>query len=95
MGMRVFVFLLFVLLACGRKLAFHDGIFKIMQITDTHIGDHPDLDVLTKQQLMDLIRFEKPDVVAMTGDLIAGIFFAVGRIRQIGVLSSNCSFYRQ
>ena len=90
--MRVFVFLLFVLLACGRKLAFHDGIFKIMQITDTHIGDHPDLDVLTKQQLMDLIRFEKPDVIAMTGDLI---FFAAGRIQQIGVLSSNRSSYRQ
>ena len=92
--MRVFVFLLFVLLACGRKLAFHDGIFKIMQITDTHIGDHPDLDVLTKQQLIDLIRFEK-DVVAMTGDLIAGIFFAASRIQQIGVLSSNRSSYRQ
>ncbi|KAK8810699.1 hypothetical protein WA158_007274 [Blastocystis sp. Blastoise] len=53
-------------------LHFHHGQFKIMQMTDLHIGDDQEKDDLTEIQMRNLIEFEKPDLVVVTGDFIAG-----------------------
>lgn len=49
-----------------------DGSFKIVQLTDLHIGtDHGnDLDAKTMQLMNEIIQKETPDLIAVTGDLI-------------------------
>ncbi|WP_318615699.1 metallophosphoesterase family protein [Sporosarcina sp. YIM B06819] len=55
------------------KLAFRqDGSFKIVQLTDLHIGanDGNPADVRTFKGITEIIQHEMPDLIVITGDLI-------------------------
>ena len=43
-----------------------------MQLTDTHFGEDAALDEVTQKMLTELIEKEKPDFVAVTGDIVSG-----------------------
>lgn len=49
-----------------------DGTFKIVQLTDLHIGtnDGNEADARTFKLINEIIQQEKPDLIAITGDLI-------------------------
>lgn len=49
-----------------------DGLFKIVQLTDLHIGanDGNEADAKTFKLINDIIRAEMPDLIVITGDLI-------------------------
>ena len=51
-----------------------DGTFKIVQITDTHFGSNdPDPETAyVLGRLSDVIDTEKPDLLALTGDIVTG-----------------------
>mgnify|MGYP002516385185 FL=1 len=55
------------------QLRFHDGDFKIMQLTDLHLinrGDYKALRDSTYNLIRVLIDTEKPDMVVLTGDCV-------------------------
>jgi 3',5'-cyclic AMP phosphodiesterase CpdA len=52
-----------------------DGSFKIMQLTDLHFGEDKTLDAKTATSIKDWIDKEKPDLIAITGDLISGFYW--------------------
>lgn len=49
-----------------------DGSFKIVQLTDLHIGGNPEQeeDLKTFRRIDEVIEAERPDLIAITGDLI-------------------------
>ena len=54
-------------------LRFNDnGKFKILQFTDTHWLDGSGDDIKTAKLMSELIEFEQPDMVIITGDVISG-----------------------
>lgn len=51
------------------------GKFKVVQITDLHMGhfgDTTDHDQQTQKLISDILDYEKPDLVAVSGDVISG-----------------------
>jgi predicted MPP superfamily phosphohydrolase len=50
----------------------NDGSFKILQLSDLHLGTEPGKDVNTFDFINKLIDEIKPDLVANTGDTISG-----------------------
>lgn len=67
--------LLLSVIASAQKpvLRFHDGDFKIMQITDLHLIERDDFKPLrdsTYTLIEDMIDAEKPDLVVLTGDCV-------------------------
>lgn len=55
------------------QLKFHDGDFKIMQLTDLHLinrNDYKPQRDSTYNLIKDLIDIEKPDLVVLTGDCV-------------------------
>ena len=53
-----------------------DNHFKIMQLTDLHLGENTNKlhnDTLTLQLIESLIGKEQPDFVAITGDIVSGM----------------------
>ena len=54
-------------------LRFNDkGTFKIVQLTDTHWYDGRGDDQRTEQLIGEIVAFEKPDLIVLTGDVISG-----------------------
>ena len=49
-----------------------DNHFKIIQLTDIHLGERHDLDAKTGHLIKDLLVKEKPDFIAITGDWVSG-----------------------
>ena len=49
-----------------------NGKFRIVQLTDLHLGEDPDRDAQTVQMIKNLISKENPDFVAITGDVVSG-----------------------
>lgn len=86
-----------------------DGTFKILQvgffalrslqITDTHYGQNLNADVNTTDIARSLLDMERPDFVAFTGDMVAGMLFDVlvtvkevtGTIRRVGSGIVGCT----
>jgi 3',5'-cyclic AMP phosphodiesterase CpdA len=52
-----------------------DGNFKIMQLTDLHFGESLEADRLTMRAITAWVNKEKPDFVAVTGDLVSGFIW--------------------
>ena len=52
-----------------------DGSFKIMQLTDLHFGENVEADRLTMRAITAWCNKEKPDFVAITGDLVSGFIW--------------------
>lgn len=51
------------------------GEFTVMQLTDLHLGENEDDDLLTLQMIRDIIAKEQPDFAAVTGDIVSGYAF--------------------
>ncbi len=49
-----------------------EGKFKIVQLTDVHLGYHEHKDADTQKLISDIIRWESPELVVVTGDIISG-----------------------
>lgn len=49
-----------------------DGTFHIMQLTDLHVTNDDDDDHKTVELMRNLIRWEKPNLVVITGDTVYG-----------------------
>lgn len=49
-----------------------DGTFRIVQFTDIHWSDGGDQDVKTRKTMELVIAEEKPDLIIVTGDVLAG-----------------------
>ncbi len=54
------------------KLQFKNGKFKILQLTDIHFGEGFKHNDQNYQLVKKLIEWEKPDFVAVTGDVVSG-----------------------
>jgi predicted phosphodiesterase len=52
-----------------------DGSFKIMQLTDLHFAEDKDRNAETAITIKDWAAKEKPDLIAITGDLISGFYW--------------------
>ena len=46
-----------------------DGLFRILQLTDMHLADVAGRDAVLLSCVPELIRREKPDLIALTGDI--------------------------
>ena len=56
-----------------KKLYFReDGSFRILQLTDIHYTEDDERDHKTVALMRDLIRRERPDFIAVTGDAVYG-----------------------
>jgi len=51
-----------------------NGSFKIVQLTDLHLGEDHDATQMTLDFIAGVIHRETPDFVAITGDLVSGQF---------------------
>lgn len=61
-------------LKCSRKdLNSEEETFKIVQITDTHYGESETEDRQTDTIINHILDWEKPDFVALSGDIVSGI----------------------
>merc|ERR1719295_1705353 len=49
-----------------------NGTFKIMQFTDCHFGESAIKDSQSIASFSDLIDYESPDLIAITGDFVSG-----------------------
>ena len=49
-----------------------DNKFKIMQLTDLHMGEDEELNQKTVDLIENMIGKERPDFIAITGDLVSG-----------------------
>ena len=49
-----------------------DNSFRIMQITDLHLGEDPEKDKKTINMIWQMYMKEEPDFIAITGDLVSG-----------------------
>ncbi len=49
-----------------------DRKFKILQFTDTHWLDGTEDDIKTANLIHEIVNFEKPDLIVLTGDVISG-----------------------
>jgi len=70
------LYFLFIFLSIGLSLSkrfeFHeDGSFTILQLTDLHLCNYPNWDNVTHQVIRDLIKATEPDLVIITGDVVA------------------------
>ena len=66
-------FLFSVLCQDYSKLTFNaKGKFKIVQFTDTHFGETALTDSMTQDVMRKILESEKPDLVAVTGDVVSG-----------------------
>ena len=54
------------------RLQFKNGKFKILQLTDIHFGEGKKYNEQNYQLVKNLIEWEKPDFVAVTGDVVSG-----------------------
>ncbi|KAK8790984.1 hypothetical protein WA158_005615 [Blastocystis sp. Blastoise] len=70
--MKWFIVLILLYTVFAKDFHFHDGKFRIMQVTDTHYGDYDTEDDSTTKLVEDLLELEKPDLVVITGDLVSG-----------------------
>lgn len=77
--MKNFVLLVFIFLLITTEtytknpLRFNsNGKFKIAQFTDMHFGEDMVSDNKTMKQQRDIIEWEKPDLVVVTGDSVTG-----------------------
>lgn len=43
-----------------------------MQMTDLHFGEKERYDTATQKEMEDLMDWEKPDMVVLTGDMVSG-----------------------
>ncbi|CDW88220.1 metallophosphoesterase [Stylonychia lemnae] len=48
------------------------GKFKILQLTDIHLGEREDLDIRTLEVIRTVIEKEKPEMVFISGDAVSG-----------------------
>ena len=56
-----------------KKLRFgKNGKFKIVQLTDMHMGINEEKDIKTQKMIANIIDLEKPQLVMVTGDIISG-----------------------
>ena len=46
--------------------------FKILQLTDIQMGENPELDNMTLDMIEEILTKERPDLVAITGDMVSG-----------------------
>eukprot|EP00823_Brevimastigomonas_motovehiculus_P002434 TRINITY_DN148_c1_g1_i1.p1 TRINITY_DN148_c1_g1~~TRINITY_DN148_c1_g1_i1.p1 ORF type:complete len:365 (-),score=102.22 TRINITY_DN148_c1_g1_i1:219-1313(-) len=49
-----------------------NGTFRILQLTDLHFGEDVAKDANTTQLIVSLLKWEQPDFVMMTGDMVSG-----------------------
>ncbi len=71
--MKAFILLFLIITVVSATLKFNkDGKFKIVQFTDLHFGEYDDLDEQTYQMMVEILKAEKPDFVAITGDVVSG-----------------------
>ena len=52
-----------------------NGTFKIIQFTDCHFGEAASKDSRSIASFSDLIGYESPDLIAITGDFVSGYAF--------------------
>jgi hypothetical protein len=64
-----------------------NGKYKILQLTDLHLGEDLEADKLTYNLLSGAISTEQPNIVVITGDLISGSF--------MGRYGAYSDFYKQ
>jgi predicted MPP superfamily phosphohydrolase len=56
-----------------KKMKFDEnGKFKILQLTDLHYSEGEDRDQNNHDMITNLLNYEKPDMVANTGDVVSG-----------------------
>jgi len=59
--------------SCSRTLRFQsNGKFKIVQFTDMHFGENGQNDEKTMKQQAQILKWEQPDFVVISGDSISG-----------------------
>ena len=59
--------------ASDKNLTFNaKGKFKLIQLTDIHLGEADENDVKSQALISKLIDLEDPDVVIVTGDVVSG-----------------------
>ena len=74
------------------KLKFHDGKFKILQLTDLHwvVSDsYKEKNDSTYNLIRELIHTERPDVVIMTGDVVVSWNARKGWTRLLGLFEEE------
>eukprot|EP00347_Sterkiella_histriomuscorum_P014383 403361077 len=56
-----------------KQLKFNsNGKFRIVQLTDTHMGETDERDINTQKVIRQVLQSEQPDLVVMTGDIVSG-----------------------
>lgn len=51
-----------------------DGTFKILQLTDLHLGERADLDAQTHRFILAAAAAEQPNLIVLSGDVVSGAF---------------------
>ena len=71
--LRLLSCVLTALVSRGQELRFSsDGTFKILQLADLHYGGSSREDQSTDDLQRQLLKYETPDLVLFTGDMVSG-----------------------
>ena len=76
MKTQIFLYLFLVTIIARHHLTFSDeGHFKILQLTDLHLGETEEIDAKTVEFIRTMINMSKPDIVLVTGDSLSGNYW--------------------